>query len=334
MDSHSTWQIIAIIFCILGGGYFAGAETAFASANRIRIKNKASAGDMRARKALYILDNFDRALTTVLIGNNIMHIACASLTTLFATRLWGRNAVTLSTVVVTLIVFFASEMIPKSFARSRADSFALVVAGSLRLLMRLLSPLAAFFSMISRAVSSLFRAQRAPSVTEEELYEIMETLPMTKSKEKLIRSAIAFDNFSVLDIMTPRDRIAALDINLPPHEALRVVKSRSYSRFPVYRGSPDNIVGILSVRRFTKNYVNGVCSIAAAMYPPHFVHGDDPIDVILRDMSGKKRHLSIVTDNAGKTLGLITTEDILDKLSGSLLEAEPLSDGNKAGAAI
>ena len=175
-DGSPIGYLIAIFAFILGGGYFAATEIALASVNRIRMMSYADDGNRRAKRVLYILDHFDKALTTLLIGNNIMHISCASIATLMATKLWGVGYVTLTTIVTTIVVFLVAEMIPKRFAKANSEKFSLAVAGSLLFFMKVLGPLAFIFSAISRFVSKPFKKneEEEPTVTEDELYDIIE----------------------------------------------------------------------------------------------------------------------------------------------------------------
>ena len=172
MDSGSWTLYIFLLLLILGGGYFAAAETAFASVNRIRLQNKAEDGNQKAKTALYITEHFEEALSSILVGNNIMHIGTASLATLLAQRLWGAGSVALTTVVTTVVVFFVSEMLPKTLAGTHCDTLALALAPSLRFLMRLLYPVSIVFTKVSNAISRLFGSKPAPTVTEEELASI------------------------------------------------------------------------------------------------------------------------------------------------------------------
>ena len=201
MDSDSWLLYVLLVALILGGGYFAGAEIAFASCNKIRLKTQAESGSARAKTAIFISEHFDNALTTLLIGNNIMHIGCSSLATLLATRLWGPGSVGATTVAITLIVFFVSEMLPKSFCRSHADTVVLAFAGSLRFLMRLLSPVAWIFNRISALCAKLFGGKKAPSFTEDELTTMMESAQASpalhqENEDRLLTAAMAFDHIS------------------------------------------------------------------------------------------------------------------------------------------
>ena len=308
--------------------YFATAETALASANRIRIKSLTDDGNRRAQKTVALLDDFDRALTTLLVGTNIVHIACASLTTLFVKRLWGAGAVAVSTVVLAIVVFFAAEMLPKSFARAYPEEAALALAPSLRTLMTLLSPITVLFSGISKFITRLFGVPDAPTVTEDELYDIIESIGeeggIEEEASRLIHSALEFDDITVQQVLTPRNRMVTVALDDSCEEILSVIRESRHSRLPVYDKTPDNIVGILGIRRYLKAYLaqGENVSLAELMDPPYFLPRKRRIDDALSEMSGRKQHIAVVCDDFGGVLGIVTVEDILEELVGEIWDED------------
>lgn len=308
--------------------YFATAETALASANRIRIKSLADDGNRRAQKTVALLDDFDRALTTLLVGTNIVHIACASLTTLFVKRLWGAGAVAVSTVVLAIVVFFAAEMLPKSFARAYPEEAALALAPSLRTLMTLLSPITVLFSGISKFITRLFGVPDAPTVTEDELYDIIESIGeeggIEEEASRLIHSALEFDDITVQQVLTPRNHMVTVALDDSCEEILSVIRESRHSRLPVYDKTPDNIVGILGIRRYLKAYLaqGENVSLAELMDPPYFLPRKRRIDDALSEMSGRKQHIAVVRDDFGGVLGIVTVEDILEELVGEIWDED------------
>ncbi|MBO4881314.1 MAG: DUF21 domain-containing protein, partial [Firmicutes bacterium] len=213
MDAGSISVIPRYLFFIalllLGGAYFAAAETAFASVSKIRMISDADDGDERAKKALYVLDHFDKALTTLLIGNNVMHIACSSAATLLASKLWGNRAVTACTFVTAFVVFVFAEMIPKSYAKACSETLAPRVAGSLIFFMKLLTPVSILFSGISHAVTKMVGSDGTdePTVTEEELFDIIENIDeedkIDEDAAELVQSALEFTVKTVNFVLTP-----------------------------------------------------------------------------------------------------------------------------------
>ena len=259
MDGDSRLPFILAILLLLCAAYFAVAETAFASASRNKIKTAADRGDSRAETALYVLDHFDRAISTLLIGTNIVHIAAASLVTVAVTRLWGLNAVSISTIVTTIVVFFAGEMLPKSIAKKYPERLCKATAPSLRFFMLLFWPVSSLLTLIGRGAAALTKGDPEISVTEDELYDIIEDMTEEGSLDEeqgdLISSALQFGEVTVESILTPRVDLEAIDIEDSLEEILSQVKSQNHSRLPVYEKSVDNIIGILQIRRFIKAYL-------------------------------------------------------------------------------
>lgn len=327
MDGGSWIQIILLMLLIMGAAYCAASEISYASINKIRLKNYADNGDKRAKKAMYISNNFDKALTTILIGNNITHIGFASLATLLSTELWGVGSVKYTTIASTIVVFLLSEMIPKSYGKANSVKFALAVSDSLYALIKVLSPVAYIFTLVSSSISKLFPVKQEPAITEEEFYDIIETANeegiLDRSKQELVNSALDFDGITVGDIFTAREDIVALDIDSTQDEILEKIKTQKYSRLPVYKGDIDNIIGILQVRKFLKLYIkHDVFDVQSLLLEPHFIKRKAPIDEMLKQMSSKKLHMSIVVDDNGKTLGIVTVEDILEELVGEIWDED------------
>ncbi len=260
MDDGSRISWLIVILLLFAAMYFAIAETAFASVSRNRLKIGADKGDARAKHALFIKDNFDRAITTILIGTNIVHLAAASIVTVTVTKLWGLSAVTASTFVTTLAVFFFGEMLPKSIARKYSEKFSYATAGTLRFLMAVLKPFAAALTWIGNAAASLTKGDPEVSVTEEEIYDIIEDMTeegtLDEDQGDLISSALQFGDVTVESILTSRVDVAAIDVAAPQATVLAFIKGQPHSRIPVYEGTIDNIIGILQVRKYIKAYLN------------------------------------------------------------------------------
>lgn len=328
MDSDSWLLLFILLLLIIGGGYFAATEIALASANKIRIKTMADSGDRRAKRVSYILSHFDKALTTLLIGNNIMHIGASTLATVLVVRLWGDWAVTLSTIILSVVVFLFSEMLPKSYAKSKAEDFSLSVSGSLVFLMKLLTPITFIFSSVSNLMAKLFRSEAEPTVTEEELYDIIDEIAeegtMDQQRSGLIRSALDFDDITVADILTSRVDLVAIDSELSPSEIVERIKNSRHSRLPVYEDTIDNIIGILGIRKYLKAYMEqgDKLDLRSLLDETLYVHKSMLIDELLRSMQSKKRHMAVVTDDYGGVMGIVTIEDILEELVGEIWDED------------
>jgi putative hemolysin len=327
-DGSPIGYLIAILAFILGGGYFSATEIALASVNRIRIMSYADDGNRRAKRVLYILDHFDRALTTLLIGTNIMHISCASVATLMATKLWGVSYVTVTTIVTTFVVFLLAEMIPKRFAKANSEKFSLAVAGSLLFFMKILWPLAIVFTTISNFASKPFKknVEEEPTVSEDELYDIIESIPeeseIDEEKAELMQSALEFSDTFVREVLTPWDKVVKLNIGMSGDEAMNVIKNDIHSRLPVIDEN-GNPVGLVQIRKFFRErYKNANVSVKEVMDDIHFVYDGIAIDDLLTAMSNDKTHFSVVLDKEGKTIGIVTIEDILEELVGEIYDED------------
>lgn len=330
MDDASRLSLIVVILLVLCAAYFAVAETSFASVSKVRIKIRAERGEAKAIRALKVLDNFDLAITSILICTNIVHLSAASIATLAVTRMFPgvSGAVTISTFVMTLVVFFAGEMLPKSIAKKYSERLSLAVAGSLWFFMTVLKPLATLLTAIGNFAAKLAKADPQISVTEDEIYDIIEDMTeegsLDEERGELISSALQFAETTVESILTSRVDIVALDIDDPVDEMLGTIRSETHSRLPVYEGSIDNIIGILSIRKFIKTYLREgeKMDVRALLDEPYFIHGSTNIDGLLPVMSKKRLNMAVVTDNYGGTLGIVTVEDILEELVGEIWDED------------
>lgn len=336
MPDGSWLQLTVFILMVVFGGYFAGCESAYSALNKIRLKTRAEDGDKKAKKALYIANNFERAITTLLIGNNITHIAAASVATAFVAGIWDINDSRISvlcTVITTVIVFLFSEMIPKAFANDRCDTMSMACAGSLRVLMKIATPLVAFFSLISNSVSKLFKTEDAPSITEEELYDIIDTIEeegvMDEEQSDLFKSALDFSGTTAADVMTVRNDICAVDIRMSNEEIVRDILNCNHSRLPVYDGCPDEIIGVLQIRNFLKEYLKDPnVNLRTMLTETFFVRDNAKIDDLLSVMRQKKIYLAVVTDENDKTVGVVTIEDFLEELVGEIWDEDDVVDND------
>ena len=337
MDDGSRSPWIAAIALLFLAMYFALTETAMASASRVKIRTAAERGDSRAQNALFLLDNFDRAITTILIGTNIAHLAVAAIVTLAVNRRWGLNWVALGTVITTVVVFFAGEMLPKSIAKKHSEKLLLACSGPMRLLMRLFAPLSALLTIIGQGAAKLSKGDPEISVTEDELYDIIEDMTeegaLDSEQGELISSALQFGDVTVESILTPRVDLVAVDVDDSLEEILSTVRSQNHSRLPVYEGSIDNIIGILQIRKFIKAYLHlgSATELRPLLDEPFFIHSSTNIDELLPIMSKGKKNIAVVTDNYGGTLGIVTIEDMLEELVGEIWDEddvveEPISE--------
>ena len=331
MDDSPAGYLIAIAVLLLVAAYFAGAEIALASVNRIRLANRAEDGDKRAKKVIYILDNFDKALTTLLIGTNVTHAGIATLSTVFTYTLFDSieampdYAVTLSTVVSTVVVFLIGEMIPKAFGKACNEKFALAIAGSLMFLMKILTPVSFFFSTISEWASRPFKkkAMETPTVTEDELYDIIETFveenDIDEETEELVQNAIEFSERTAKTVMTPWDKVLHVHENDSNEKVLATIKGSTFSRLPVVNDE-GWVVGTLNIRTFLKcHYKQEDFNVRQIMHSATMINDSTPVDDLLSTLSANRAHIAYV-QSMGKILGVITVEDILEELVGEIYD--------------
>ena len=328
MDDGSILSVLIILALLLFADYFAVCETSFAAVSRIRLKTAMERGDRRANKAMYVCERFDKAITTILIGTNIVHLSCASYVTVLVTRRWGLSAVTLSTFVTTIVVFFVGEMLPKSIAKKYSLRLALGTASSLVFFMHLLTPISFVLTKIGEFASHLTKGDSEVSVTEDELYDIIENMTdegdLDSEQGDLVHSALAFGDLTAESILTARVDMETIDVDDPLEEILSQVKASRHSRIPVYQDSVDNIIGVLQIRRFMREYLQKreKTDLRSLLDEPYFVHQSAKIDELLSVMSSKKINMTIVTDSYGGTVGIVTVEDILEELVGEIWDED------------
>ena len=328
MDDGSWLQIIFLVILLLFAFYFAIAETSFASVSRTKIKARQERGEDRAVRVLYVLDNFDKSVTTALIGTNIVHIGMGVISTLLVTRLLGVSYAAAMTVVVTVIVFFLGEMLPKSIAKKYSEGLSLSLSASLCFFMRIFSPFSYLLTALGAAVALHSKSDSNVTVTEDELYDIIEDMTdngsLDAEQAELVSSALMFDDVTVETVLTARVDMVAVEIEDPCEEILETIKASRHSRLPVYQDSPDNIVGILQIRKYIRTFLAQGASvdIGSLVDKPYFTHGSTKIDELLREMSREKINMAVVSDNYGGTLGIVTVEDILEELVGEIWDED------------
>lgn len=317
-----TFLLIALI---LLSAFFSASETAFSSVNKIRLKNYVDEKRRGSKKALYIAENFDQALSTILVGNNIVNIAAASISAKVATDLFGGSTgLVISTVGMTILILIFGEVLPKSLAKEHAESFSLLISDVLYMLIQLFTPVTALLVMLKKVVSKLV-GQRAdvPSVTEEEIkvmVNLSEEEGVIDNKEKeLVHRSLDFNDILVGEIFTPRIDMVAVEVNQPVEEIRDIFLRERYSRVPVYEGDIDNVIGILSESDFFSQLVQGKeVNVRQLLRTPLFVVESMRISTLLPELQKSKVHMAIVIDEFGGTSGLITLEDILEQIVGEI----------------
>ncbi len=317
-------QLIALIILIGFSAFFSASETAFTSLNKIRMKTMADEGNKKAESTLNLVENYDKLLSTVLIGNNIVNIASTSIATvLFIELLNGAGyATTVSTIVMTITVLIFGEVTPKSVAKETPEKFAMFATPFLRLLMLVFTPFVAFFSAWKKLLKRIFRFNNNDTITGDELMTIVEEAEegggIDEVESDLIRSAISFSDCPVGDILTPRVDVVAVSVNESVDDIAKIFDESGFSRLPIYDESIDSIKGVIHIRDFNKYVASGECSVEDIKKEPVFIAKQMSISGLLKLMQEKKTHFAVVADEYGGTVGIVTMEDILEELVGEI----------------
>ena len=323
MPDGSIVLLVVLILMVILSAYFSATETAFTSLNRIRLRSKADNGDRRARLVLDLSENYDRLLSTILIGNNIVNNVATTLSAvLFIDLLGSGTGPAVSTVVLTVVILIFGEISPKSLAKEAPEAFARFSAPILRVLLAILTPLNFIFTQWKKLLGLLFRRKDAEGITDEELMTIVSEAEdqggLDEDEGQLIRSAIRFDDLEAGDILTPRVDIVALEDTATMDEAAALFAEEGYSRLPVYHENLDNIVGVIHQKDLFSARYHGRADLSALIHPVLHITATAKIDELMRQFQRTKTHMAIVVDEYGGTDGLLTLEDVVEELVGEI----------------
>lgn len=320
-------NITIMVVCLMLSAFFSASETAFTSVNRVKIKTLASDGDKKAKRVEKIIEKYDKMLSAVLIGNNIVNITLSTISTLvFVAALSGNigsdAAATVSTICSTVVVLIFGEVVPKNIAKEFPESFSMAVAPFVSLLMTIFTPFCAFFSAIKKGLSKVFKSKENNGFTENEILTIVdeaESVGGIKEEEgQLIRSAIEFIDCTAGEILTPRVDVTAAPITISSKELAEVIAESGFSRIPIYEGTVDNIIGVIHEKDFYSEIFNTDRNIREIMKPPVYTVESIKISELLKLLQKNKVHIAVVTDEFGGTQGIVTLEDILEELVGEI----------------
>lgn len=319
---------VVIIILVLLSGFFSATETAFSFVNKIRIQQKVENGSKKAKTTLYVINNFDNALTTILVCNNIVNLSCSSIATVLCMNLFGDIGSAVATGATTLLVLTFGEVMPKCLAKEHCDSFSMATAGFLRALMFILTPIVFIFMKLKTlAIKIAGSSGNTPSVTENELKFIVESIEeegvLEESESEMVRSALDFDEKIAEEILTPRVDVTFISTDNTQDEIKEIIIENRYSRIPVYDGTVDNIVGVLHTRDYLEALADGKApAVREIMAPPYFVFKTQKLSKILSAFKRTKMHIAIVTDEYGGTLGIVTMEDLLEEIVGEIWDED------------
>ena len=323
MDSHSTTLILVLVLLVILSAYFSATETAFSSLNRIRLKNLANNGNKRAKLAYSLSENYDELLSTILVGNNIVNIASASIATvLFVGALGDGIGPTISTVVMTIVVLIFGEVSPKSLAKENAEGFAMFSAPIIRVLIVILKPVNFLFSQLKKGLKKLFRVSSDHSLTDSELLTIVEEAEqeggIDEDESAMLRNVIEFDDIEAIDIMTPRVDVEAVPKDAGKEEIAKLFRETGYSRLPVYEDTIDSIAGVIHEKDFYGKLWGTDRGIEAILKPAEFIPPSMKISTLLKQLQQSKLHIAVIVDEFGGTEGIVTLEDVIEELVGEI----------------
>ena len=317
-----TQYVITIAVLVLMSAYFSATETAFSSLNKTRLKTMAEKDDKKALLALKLAENYDKLISTILIGNNIVNIATASMGTVMFVHLLGDIGATVSTAVITIAVLIFGEITPKSIAKDNPEKFAMFSSPIIRVLIWVFTPLNFIFSMWKKLVSKILKVEENTKMSQEELLMLVEEVQQDGSIDDdegvLIKNAIEFGELSAEDILTHRVDIEAVPVTAEKSEIAKMFAETRFSRLPVYEDSIDNIVGVIHLKDFYTEDGITKQEISEIMTPPLYIQQFEMVDDLLKMLQTNKSHIAVVIDEYGGTLGIITMEDILEELVGEI----------------
>ena len=323
MDDGSITLSVALVILVAFSAFFSASETAFSSLNQIRLKSRAEDGDPSAARVLAMSEQYDKLLSTILIGNNIVNIAAASIGTVLFTRLLDpQRGATVSTIVLTIVVLIFGEVTPKSLAKEMPERVATAVSPFLSLLMLLLSPLTWLFTQWKKLLGHFIHSGEADTITEGELMTMVSEAEsdgeLTDRESQLIRSAIEFDDVEVEEILTPRVDVVAVEDTTSLEELAQTFAESGYSRLPVYHDNIDNIIGVVHEKDFYLAKLKKAATVEELVVPTLYTTGTTQISQLLRTLREQHHHMAVVVDEYGGTEGIITLEDILEELVGEI----------------
>ena len=323
MEDGSIPLLVAMVILVILSGFFSASETAYSSLNQIRLKSRADSGDQKAAQILALSERYDSLLSTILIGNNIVNIALASIGTVFFTGLLGgASGPTVSTAVITVTVLIFGEITPKSMAKEMPEKFASFSAPVLHALITVFTPVNFLFSAWKKFLSRHFHGEENDGITDAELMTMVSEAEndgeLTNHESELIRSAIEFDDVEVEEVLTPRVDVVAVADDISMQELADAFDESGYSRLPVYHETIDNIIGVVHEKDYYQATRRGSASMDELVAPTLYTTGTTQISALLRTLREEHHHMAVVVDEYGGTEGIVTLEDILEELVGEI----------------
>ena len=325
MDTDSIIQLVFIIILLLLSAFFSSAETAFTTVNRIKIRSLIESGSKRAMTVDRIIENKGKMLSAILIGNNIVNLSASTLTTSLVISLWGNYATGIATGILTILVLIFGEISPKTAATLYADTFALAYAPVIRGLMTVLTPVIYIIDKLAGVVLKLLGLDQKnmnQAITEEELRTFVDVSHedgvIEQEEKEIINNLFDFGESKVKDIMIPRIDMSLIDVESEYLDVINIYKETKYSRFPVYEDNPDNVVGVLNIKDLITAPTGQAFNLKSIMRKPYFVYEQKNTSELFREMQKSSISIAIVIDEYGTSVGMVTTEDLLEEIVGDI----------------
>ena len=325
MDTDSIIQLVFIIILLLLSAFFSSAETAFTTVNRIKIRSLIESGSKRAMTVDRIIENKGKMLSAILIGNNIVNLSASTLTTSLVISLWGNYATGIATGILTILVLIFGERSPKTAATLYADTFALAYAPVIRGLMTVLTPVIYIIDKLAGIVLKLLGLDQKnmnQAITEEELRTFVDVSHedgvIEQEEKEIINNLFDFGESKVKDIMIPRIDMSLIDVESEYLDVINIYKETKYSRFPVYEDNPDNVVGVLNIKDLITAPTGQAFNLKSIMRKPYFVYEQKNTSELFREMQKSSISIAIVIDEYGTSVGMVTTEDLLEEIVGDI----------------
>ena len=317
--------VLILLLCL--SAFFSSSETAFSTANVIRIRNYADEKRKGARKALYIVEHYEKTLATILVGNNFVNIASTTICAIIFGKLIANPTLAniLNTVIMTIVVLIFGEILPKAMAKANAEKVALRFSGAMFVLIKIMYPITIVFMWLQKAVLKHKKIEDNPTVTEDELESIIDTMEeegvLDSNDADIFQGVMDLDDQKIYDIMTPRVDVVAISINSDVSELQKVFLESGYSRLPVYEEDKDHMIGIVHIKDFISKVLNNkTFKISDIMTDPIFVAENMKAKELIRKMQQEKKHMAIVIDEHGGTSGIVTFEDVMEEMVGDIYD--------------
>ena len=330
MDVPLSWLIIGV--CVLAHFFFSAGETALACANRFKMQVEADEGKKSARLVLHVCEKYDRALITVLIGSNIVAIVASAISTILFYHMLSNSGLLdetislISSIIISLLIYIIGDALPKTIARSIPDTISKLFVYPVYWLMLILFPITWVFEKLTRLIEHIFRVKEETAFDEEDFENVVEKISdegvLEEEQSDIIQSALDFADTNVKEVLTPRDKIYALDINDLNRETLhKIILETNYSRIPVYDEKLDDMIGILHIKTYLSAYLkNPNVSIRRKLQKPYFVSSNIMIDDLFNGFKKHHTHIALVRDKNRKIIGMVTMDDVLEELVSDISE--------------